>query len=373
MLLVPPKTPARLPEGELPPEKASGAVRLLVFADLHFKAKNAKDSQTYADRLVEFAQASSDFDAIVCLGDALDGHRVIDMPSMNRVTRLFKALSRLAPLYILVGNHDRTSNVEFLSDESPFLALEGWPNVTLVASSAVLSDIAGLSCLFVPYVYQGRFAEAVGGVDLSRVAVIFAHQEFRGAVGAARQRSTEGDRWAASSPLVISGHYHDRQIVPPNIIYVGAAFQHTIAEDTHKGFSVFDFSSPVGSAPPGPKGSPSPTLLPQGSGACQWWFVEDVVEPTFVYTVSLCQLADFQPPEGRLHLIVEIDDETAIATADNLKKILELKQRGAKISYHVADAPLSFAPRVRMSFSELLQRSVKDDPDLCRLLKEILP
>jgi len=357
------ESPEVLSPDELPPEKSQDYARVLVFTDTHFKAKNSKDSQLYADKLVEFAKDCGDIDATICLGDVLDGHRNIDMPSMNRAARLFKNLSEVAPLFVLVGNHDRISNTEFLTEESPFLALAGWPNLTLVDTSALAVNICDLRCLLVPYVFQGRFAEAVGDNDLSKIDVVFAHQEFRGVVNSAHLRSTEGDRWATSNPLVISGHYHDQQIVGPNIIYIGAAFQHAVNEDPHKGFSVFDF--PI-----------TGELASYGEFVkekYQWWFIEGIVEPTFEYYVKLDEIANFKPPSrGRVRLIIDLEDELKIAAVDGMKRVVELKQQGVKVIYRITQEHIAPIFSHRRTFAELLEKSVLADPELHRLLKEVL-
>ncbi len=87
---------------------------------------------------------------------------------------------------------------------------------------------------FVPYVPNGRFVEALGmapGWETSEL--IFAHQDFKGAVYNGLASDT-GDLWDSEDlPMVISGHIHDYQELP-KVVYPGSPIQHAASERADK-------------------------------------------------------------------------------------------------------------------------------------------
>ena len=352
------KTPRALPVSGAAPLK-EGPVRVLVFGDLHFKPRTARNDAAFAERTLAFAETCNkagegcSIDAAVCLGDVLDGHRTVDFPAQNRAFRFFEALAQTAPLFVLVGNHDRASNTEHLTDESALLTFKHIPGVVLVDRVSAYA-IGALRFLFVPYVHKGRFEEAVGPIRPGAVAAVFAHQEFRGAVSLGARRSEDGDDWAGGHPLVISGHFHDQQALGGNVLYVGAAFQQNAKEDPHKGFSLFDFA-------PG--------------GGCVWWFAEGVVEPLLEVRIRAEDLNGYVPPaRGKVRLLVECGDEAQLCALEKSESVRRLRARGVDVRLskpaHAPARAALCASRER-SLGRLLDQSLAGKTSLAALWKEV--
>jgi DNA repair exonuclease SbcCD nuclease subunit len=182
--------------------------------------------------LSRIAELKPDF--IVCLGDILDRHEMIHVKPLEAATQFLYEMTLLAPLFVLIGNHDRPNNSNFLTTEHPFNALKQWENIHIIDTTAS-AVIDNHRFIFVPYVAPGRFLEALTYIKdpLKDTTCIFAHQEFKNAKMGAIV-STEGDPWDLSYPLVISGHVHDFDQLQPNLLYTGTPIQHAFGDKDNK-------------------------------------------------------------------------------------------------------------------------------------------
>lgn len=187
-------------------------------------------------------------DMIVNLGDTLDRHESIHSHALLAATRWIVDLSKIAPTYVLIGNHDRPNNSDFLSEEHPFVGLkEADPSRLRIVDRVVVARHHGHNFFMVPYVPPGRFSQALETypIDLTIPWTAgFTHQEFYGLHLGHGIVSTTGDAWDRSGPLLINGHIHDRHIPQPNIISIGTPRQHAFGEDPDKAISIFEFTSP---------------------------------------------------------------------------------------------------------------------------------
>src|SRR5690606_33585475 len=97
------------------------------------------------------------------------------------------------------------------------------PNVEFVWQVTEL-ELSGLTLAFVPYVYPGRFQEALNTKftpeTFDKVDIVFAHQEIRG-VKMNSLVSKVGDVWDKDQPLLVSGHIHQYQRLADNLLYTG--------------------------------------------------------------------------------------------------------------------------------------------------------
>jgi DNA repair exonuclease SbcCD nuclease subunit len=213
---------------------------ILIIGDPHFKVNNIKETQCMSNKIIEVAQEKRP-NFIVVLGDILDTHEQINMLAYNNAIYFLRALQDIAPLYILIGNHDRVNNQVFLTDEHVFGALKYWNNTTIVATT-LYKEIDGYPFVFVPYVSTGRFKEALNKVDhWDKAKAIFCHQEFKGAQMGAK-KSVQGDLWADHLPLVVSGHIHDYALLQKNLIYPGSILQNKFGDSEDKAIILMNFN-----------------------------------------------------------------------------------------------------------------------------------
>ena len=251
------------------------SVRVLIIGDTHYKTKNVVETTEFEQNLFLFLTQQPDpFDFIVCTGDMLNDHETIHSDPLRRVIAFVHRLRQYAPVYVIVGNHDRPNNSNFLTDEHPFTAMKYWHANTVdhqvrVVDVVLTEQVKGHQFIFVPYVPPGRFFDALQTVTptpsdngaettgtLSQMARyrqrldpvmatttgLFTHQEFYGVPLSKDTVSTNGDRWPMDYPVVINGHIHDYSQPQANVYNVGTPFQQTFGENADKTISVVTFS-----------------------------------------------------------------------------------------------------------------------------------
>jgi len=350
---------------------AAEEINVICIGDPHFKVKNAKETRAMGQALVKLLEKRKP-DFIVVLGDVLDRHETIHESPLSRAIFLLKKLQEYAPVYLVVGNHDRPNNSVFLTDQHPFNALKCWSNTTIV--DVVYQEIIkGHLFTFVPYVYPGRFEEAIQtlyGVvkkctfssnrehelvessspsspslpgkihqegeegeegeeeneitrlhtdrsvgDWKQSTCIFAHQEFKGAKMGAFI-SEEGDEYRLDLPLVISGHIHDYDRLQPNVIYTGTPIQHAFGDRSDKTISWFTFYK---------------------SDSRSHEFREERIDlklpKKIIIRVPYDKIADTILPENSEIKVIVIGNTSQIKTATKLTKIKEWLKQGIKVVY----------------------------------------
>ena len=324
-------------------------INVLCIGDPHFKVKNVKETTTMGQALIKILEKRTP-DFIVVLGDVLDRHETIHESPLSRAIFLLKKLQEYAPVYLVVGNHDRPNNSVFLTDQHPFNALKCWNNTTIV-DVMYQEIIKGYLFTFVPYVYPDRFMEAINTLygivekctfynrenelvekcegkgedeiqksipdrsvgDWKQSTCIFAHQEFKGAkMGAII--SEEGDAWSLDLPLVVSGHIHDYDRLQPNIIYTGTPIQHAFGDRSDKTVSWYTFY----------RSDPRK-------------FHEERIDlklpKKIIVRVPYDKITDTTLPENAEIKVVVIGNTSQIKTAAKLTKIKEWLNEGIKVVY----------------------------------------
>jgi DNA repair exonuclease SbcCD nuclease subunit len=217
-------------------------MKILAIGDLHCKVSTIFRFDEAANKIEQSIIQTSP-DLIVILGDIANDHEKIHATCMNRIRGFFdKLLCFQIPIYYIVGNHDMINNSVWLDPNANTIQPIAPADLNVV-DSPIHRDIMGVKVGFCPYVYPGRFLEALDTLNTEpkSLDIIFAHQEFFGAqLGAIP--STIGDKWPEDYPLVVSGHIHDHSWLQRNILYVGAPMQHGYAEKPGKTISLIEVS-----------------------------------------------------------------------------------------------------------------------------------
>jgi len=197
-------------------------VKVIAIGDQHFQVSNIPEVDLFIEKITELAM-SFEPDFIVLLGDLLHEHERINTVPLNRAYNLINNLRQVSKVYTLVGNHDMQNNSVFLTDSHWLNALKEWDNVVVV-DTVIEEVINEVTFIFSPYVFAGRFYEALNtiGDSWKEAACIFAHQEFFGCKMGAFN-SIDGDKWELEYPNVISGHIHLNQKPQKNIYYPGSS------------------------------------------------------------------------------------------------------------------------------------------------------
>jgi DNA repair exonuclease SbcCD nuclease subunit len=213
---------------------------VLFIGDVHIKFSNLKDLDKLEDKMLQM----KDISFIVVAGDILDTHEKIHSQLMNRAYKLIKNLRTVAPVYVLVGNHDYINNQQFLTDNHWMNGMKEWDRVHVIDYPLRLERSSGQAFALVPYVPPGRFVEALDKItDWRDAACVFAHQEVKNCkMGCIR--SMDGDVWDAEWPMLVSGHIHERQNVGANVLYPGSVLNHAFGSD-NQGISKLMFTDRV--------------------------------------------------------------------------------------------------------------------------------
>jgi DNA repair exonuclease SbcCD nuclease subunit len=200
-------------------------MNVLFIGDPHIQVSNIKEAALLITRLTELATKRTP-DIIVIAGDVLHNHERVHTLALNKAYELVDRMRNISPTFVLVGNHDYIQNQQFLTTNHWMNAMKEWDN-TYIVDKVIKHE----QFVFVPYVPNGRFGEALQTLDADwkTAACIFAHQEFKGCKMGPIV-SEDGDIWEPEFPPVISGHIHSRQHVVPNIYYPGSAMQHAFGE-----------------------------------------------------------------------------------------------------------------------------------------------
>lgn len=221
----------------------------LAIGDPHFKNDNGEITEEMSIKVERYIKDNYDsLDAVVILGDILHTHEKINLHPLHKaITFLQKIHEALEGkwFYIIIGNHDRSNNRVFMTDDHAFNALKHWENTVVVDKAILHEPKDNFKVLLMPYVSPGRFKEAYETVVSEdflekEIKVVFAHQEFYGAK-MNTITSNEGDPWETSKPLCVSGHIHDYDALKSNLIYTGTPIQHGYSDRGKKTISFFKF------------------------------------------------------------------------------------------------------------------------------------
>ena len=214
-------------------------LQILCIGDPHFKKNNAHETENMEFQILKIINENKP-DLVIVLGDILHDFETITSSVQCRAVNFLLKIKEKCKLYIIIGNHDRINNREYLTEIHPFYALKNWDN-TLIADKTIYFEEKGYKFLLVPYVPNGSFLKAIEEFDYKNVDAIFAHQEFKGCkLGC--NISTEGDEWDIYNPLVITGHIHEYQRPQYNIIYTGTPIQHNFSDGKKKTISIYEFN-----------------------------------------------------------------------------------------------------------------------------------
>lgn len=232
-------------------------IKYLVIGDPHLKEDFLLEARQLIDATLKLIEQERP-DFIVILGDVMDKHSKLDQVPLKEAQDWIKKCAKFALTFVLIGNHDRVNNKDFMSDIHPFTGLEEYPGIVIV-SKTIKVKMGSFCYMMVPYVFPGRFGEALSFYEeekldtrynnenisltppkfLEEVHRIFTHQEFKGCKFGG-QVSEKGDLWPSTYPTTINGHIHLYQFLNNNMLYVGASGQHAYGDPDDKTVSMIE-------------------------------------------------------------------------------------------------------------------------------------
>lgn len=338
-------------------------VSVLTVGDPHFKTDNYEECDEMTKKILNLAtKLNPNFTVI--LGDTLHTHEKINVFPLTKAIEFIYNLMQISPVFLIIGNHDRPNNSDFLSSIHPFTALKYWDqNKIRVVDKVSDFEINNHKFLFVPYVPPGRFREALNSfIDIpleskiTEYSAIFAHQEFFGAkMGSIN--SENGDKWNLDNSLIISGHIHEYGKPQKNIIYVGTAYQTSFGDKSLKTVSQFIWESKSD-------------------------YLENRIKLDLIKkeTISLnCKDIfdyDFNKHDNSLLKLKIFGTKEEIHSISNSEIIKKIEERQIKIVYKTIDIDKSpnseeLEPFIKMGFGDLLRVGIEKNEELLLCYNEI--
>jgi DNA repair exonuclease SbcCD nuclease subunit len=306
---------------------------ILLVGDLHIKLDNVEATEQMLNEIIEIIINKNPI-AVVILGDILHTHdKIITGPLVRAVEFLRKIRDRANYLVVLIGNHDRPNNADFLTENHPFTALKSWENTMIVDYPSII-QFEAYKFLAIPYVQPGRLIDALHeiGLDyehLSDYSAVFLHQEMHGCkMGAVVSEST--DVWPITAPMAFSGHIHDYHKLQPNFIYVGTPIQHSFGDSTDKAVMIVKFA---------------------GGKYKSLERIKLRVPSKMQVRLTVDEIMTFEPPEGVILKITITGDPVQIRHVLSLEHIKEILSRPG-IKYTICDT----RPGVKLT-DEYFQRN----------------
>jgi UDP-2,3-diacylglucosamine pyrophosphatase LpxH len=207
-------------------------MKILFIGDPHIKTDNGEEVDLLIKEIQRVSSVEKNekkYDYIIVGGDVMHYHERLFTLALNKALHFIDILRKIAPTYILVGNHDAINNSIFLTEQHWMNALKSWDNVVIVDNVMTISDTVGLC----PYVPPKRLIEAFSTKmtkeEWMKMKVWFVHQEINGCrMGAIL--SENSDEWLEEYPILISGHIHDHQQPQENVYYPGTPLQHSFGD-----------------------------------------------------------------------------------------------------------------------------------------------
>jgi len=215
---------------------------ILVIGDQHFKVDNIIEIDIFINIVIDIIETKNP-DFVVLLGDLLHTHEKLHTIPLNKACEFINKIRLLTKVFILVGNHDYQCNSQYLTENHWLNFLKEWENIVVV-DKVFKEIINGHKFIFSPYVYVGRFEEALNtiGDEWKDASLIFAHQEFYG-VKMGSIISVEGDKWDKDYPNVVSGHIHDKQHLQENIYYTGSSLEMNYGDTQNNTIALINFEN----------------------------------------------------------------------------------------------------------------------------------
>lgn len=220
--------------------------RILTIGDPHIRTSEVEFTNLMLKEIVDVAKRMSP-DAIVVLGDTLHTNNSVDTNPHSRAVRWLHELQLIAPLILLIGNHDikhKDLRIDLQAEpEHPFVALKWWNN-TSVIDKPTLVTIKSHTFLAAPYVPDGQYHDCIKDFLDTPVTAYFSHNSFYGVRYKLHQEPDEfGDVWPETRKLMICGHIHEYQWVSDNLVFVGTPGQQDHGAHQDKALMLFTFTN----------------------------------------------------------------------------------------------------------------------------------
>ncbi|RPB23093.1 P-loop containing nucleoside triphosphate hydrolase protein [Terfezia boudieri ATCC MYA-4762] len=209
-----------------------------VFSDIHFQQEDLS-------RIVETSQWITDVfcDAqvtqIFCLGDVINTREHVNVQALSATAKFFDELRRIAPVHIVLGNHDMNLKHSSRVSSLDVFDTEGFKGSCKLYKDFADVEVEGVKCLMVPWVENHTLmVDRLGEMpcEEKNQRILFGHLAVSGAIQQpsvpveSRYRTHTGvlkGRHLVDFRGTFLGHFHHHQaVVDGKVWYVGSPMQH---------------------------------------------------------------------------------------------------------------------------------------------------
>ena len=220
--------------------------RAFVISDLHFGVHSSKEEwlEIQKDYFYNFfipllEREKRDGDALFILGDVFENRQTVNILVMNEVIKLFKKLSKMLPIVILIGNHDCYK--KSTTDTHSSIMFESIDNIDIVDTMKEM-EASGKKLLFVPWVEDKKEMQEI--LKSNSANYLFVHDDFSGMKSNSKTVVPGGLPYAIvkNYDFVYSGHIHFGQKIN-NVTMVGTPYHTEYSDvDNIKKVYLLDFT-----------------------------------------------------------------------------------------------------------------------------------
>lgn len=327
----------------------------LVIGDPHLLENDIPRSKLLVSECLRVAQETSP-SYIVILGDVLDRHNRYDSQSFHLMCDFLRDCAKIASTYVIVGNHDRPNNSDFLSDYSPFYPMHEWKlPIVVVDKPKILLCENGEKFAFLPYVLPNRVSEMLSLIDRENVIASFGHVDVLGAQISRTITCQSGYEWTAKDGYYIGGHNHEKHWVNEFIFYTGTPCQRKFGESEDKGLHLISF--------------------PEGKISCQKIALNIPFKRTL--SVKFCDIGSTEiPNDGNIYRVEIFGLSSELALLSTHPIITIWKAAGVKIIPRVQSCMMNqLKPRETSlpNFHQNLYAEICNNPELIGSYTELYP
>lgn len=222
--------------------------RVWLLADLHFgvRTNSLEWLEIHKDYFYNFfipmlKEKKKEGDALFVLGDIFESRQSLNIRVLNEAINIFIELSKIIPIYVIVGNHDSFARNSL--DINSLIVFKNIDNITIFDNPDVLETQFGQKLLMMPWIESKE--EELKCLNSNQADYLFCHTDFQGIMFNKKVEIEEGLELKAVSKFkkVYSGHIHLSQ-KNKNVFMIGCIFPLTRNDlgDTKK-IVILDFET----------------------------------------------------------------------------------------------------------------------------------
>ena len=204
---------------------------IFLISDLHFGVRaNALEwlqnqQQFFYDFYIPYLKKNKkEGDILFILGDWFDNRQYLDIFIMNASIDIMEELSKIMPIYFLIGNHDIYKKYD--TDVNSLRTFKNVENIKIYQNPVIITN-GESKILILPWLGNG---EEEKYVEVNKADYIFAHADIQGFAYDNGKIINDGVNFSqADAKRIISGHIHKRQ-ENGNMLYLGSPY-HTKRSD----------------------------------------------------------------------------------------------------------------------------------------------